>query len=122
MPRLLLAATLLAALAFSAPALAQGARHGAHHGAPAAAADTPATRAFKQANDKMHRDMDIRFTGNADRDFVAGMIAHHQGAIDMAKVVVQHGSDPEIRKLAEAIIAAQETEIAQMKAWQSRQR
>ena len=43
--------------------------------------------------------MDIAFTGDADLDFVNGMIAHHQGAIDMAKVVVGFGKDAEIRKL-----------------------
>lgn len=122
----LAAATLLAALALSAPAFAQAAMHGPQHGAPAAAAapaaDTPATQAFKQANDKMHRDMAIRFTGDADRDFVAGMIAHHQGAIDMARVLLQYGKDAQIRKMAEGIIAAQEGEIADMKAWQARQR
>lgn len=107
-------------LLFASPALAQS---GGHHGHGAAAAgDAPSTRAYKQANDKMHRDMSIRFSGDADRDFVAGMIAHHQGAIDMAKVVLQHGKDAEIRKLAHEIIAAQEKEIAQMKEWQAKRR
>ncbi len=56
-------------------------------------------------------------TGDADRDFVASMIPHHQDAIDMAKIVLERGKDEEVRKLAEAVIAAQGTEIAQMKAW-----
>jgi uncharacterized protein (DUF305 family) len=65
----------------------------------------------------MHKDMAISFSGNADADFAKGMIPHHQGAIDMAKVVLAHGKDPELRKLATDIIAAQDKEIAFMQAW-----
>ena len=65
----------------------------------------------------MHEGMDITFTGNADIDFVRGMIPHHQGAVDMAKTVLAFGKDPQIRKLAEEIVKAQESEIALMQAW-----
>ena len=72
---------------------------------------------YAEAMETMHKDMMIDPTGDADADFVRGMIPHHQGAIDMAKVVVEKGKDPEIKKLAEEIIAAQEKEIAFMKSW-----
>lgn len=65
----------------------------------------------------MHKNMMIKPTGDADADFVLGMIPHHQGAIDMAKIVLEHGKDPEIKKLAEEVVRAQESEIAFMKAW-----
>ena len=79
--------------------------------------DGPSSLAFQGINMKMHDAMNITFTGNADVDFVAGMIPHHQGAIDMAKTVLAFGKDPEVRKLAEEIIKAQEGEIALMNEW-----
>ena len=65
----------------------------------------------------MHKGMDIIFTGNSDVDFVRGMIPHHQGAIDMAKTVLAFGKDPEVRKLAEEIVKAQESEINLLQNW-----
>ena len=78
---------------------------------------TATMKAYTAANDKMHRDMNIPMTGNADVDFVQGMIPHHQGAVDMAKIVLQSGADPEIKTMAQATLAAQEKEIAMFRAW-----
>jgi uncharacterized protein (DUF305 family) len=67
---------------------------------------------------KMQHDMaSAPITGDADKDFVSMMIPHHQGAVEMAKLELQYGKDPEIRKLASAIIAAQNEELDQMKKW-----
>lgn len=113
---------LMAAIAAPSLAAAQGAHHGGHSGhsmpAPSApVADTPATKAYRDANAKMHRNMDIPFSNDADVDFVRGMIPHHQGAIDMAKVVLEHGKDEQARKWAADVIREQEREIAEMQAW-----
>jgi uncharacterized protein (DUF305 family) len=96
--------------------------HDAHAGhampaAPADIANLPSVKAYTAGNDRMHKDMSISFTGNADVDFVKGMVPHHQGAIDMAKIVLEHGKDPQIRRLAREIIKAQNSEIAMMRAW-----
>lgn len=68
----------------------------------------------------MHRNMDIRYSNDVDVDFVRGMIPHHKGAVAMAKVALRYSKDPEIRKLAEDIIKAQDVEIAQMEAFLKR--
>ena len=81
---------------------------------------SPSSLAFQGINMKMHNAMDIAFTGNADVDFVKGMIPHHAGAADMAKTVLAFGKDPEVRKLAEEIVKAQESEIAFMQGWLKR--
>ena len=96
--------------------------HGGHsgHSTPAQTArtpDTPATQGYRQANETMHKNMDIAFSGNADIDFVRGMIPHHQGAIDMAKVALQHAKDEQVRQWAQDVIREQEREIAEMQAW-----
>ena len=79
--------------------------------------DSPATAAFKAASATMHSTMTIPYTGNPDVDFIAGMIPHHQGAVDAARVVLQYGSDPEVRAFAQTVIDAQVAEIAWMTEW-----
>ncbi len=78
---------------------------------------TPADKAFAASMHTMMTNMNVKPTGNPDKDFVIMMMPHHQGAIDMAKVELQYGKDPELRQLATDIVAAQEKEIAEMKAW-----
>jgi uncharacterized protein (DUF305 family) len=81
-------------------------------------ADDPAVRAYMEAADRMHAAMaGVEYTGDPDIDFARGMIPHHQAAIDMARVVIEHGEDPEMRRLAEEIIEAQEREIAELEDW-----
>lgn len=101
---------ILFALTMGAYAQEPAADAHAGHGATAAAAQEAAMH-------KMHEDMAVTPSGDPDVDFVRGMIPHHQGAIDMAKIVLEHGDDPEIRKLAEEVIAAQEGEIQMMRDW-----
>ena len=95
------------------------AQHEGHSHMPAVSeiSMSQSTKDFETVNNKMHRDMAITFSGNPDKDFLAGMIPHHQGAIDMAEVVLKHGSDPKVRKLAQDIITAQKKEIADMQEW-----
>lgn len=78
---------------------------------------TEAMLLYMEANDRMHAAMAIEFTGDTDVDFIRGMIPHHEGAVEMARIVLEHGEDPKVRELAEGIVAAQEAEIAWMKEW-----
>jgi uncharacterized protein (DUF305 family) len=88
------------------------------HGAPAHAADNGHRSAYAASMAKMHKDMEAGATAaDADVAFVKGMIPHHQGAIDMARIQLQYGSDPVNRARAEHIIAEQERELEAMKQW-----
>ena len=130
--RLLLAAALLVAAGGSATAQPMPGHGAAHH------VHRPATlppvvggaagRAVNKAavGTRFQRDMDAGMarmmqdmhaappSGNVDADFLAMMIPHHAGAVDMARLVLQHGQDPATRQLAEDIIAGQTTEIDSM--------
>jgi uncharacterized protein (DUF305 family) len=105
-------AAMLACLA-AAPAWAQ-------QMAPVPGMANPTDKAF--AADMMAMDKGMagaKMTGDADQDFVAMMIPHHQGAIAMAQTELQYGTDPALRQMAMDIIGFQTTEINEMKAWQA---
>ncbi|MFZ4540830.1 MAG: CopM family metallochaperone [Rickettsiales bacterium] len=72
---------------------------------------------YGTAMKKMHHAMMIDYTGDADLDFVRGMIAHHQGAIDMASIWMHEGSNPDLKEFVTGIVTAQSQEIAWMQRW-----
>ncbi|OYV44011.1 MAG: hypothetical protein B7Z75_05975 [Acidocella sp. 20-57-95] len=85
-----------------------------------AGGSSAADQEFAAGMTKMNNGMaGAPMTGNTDQDFVAMMIPHHQGAVDMAKTELKYGKDPELLALSREIIAAQDKEIAQMKRWQA---
>lgn len=95
---------------------------GPEPGAPEAPFVASTAKSFDQLMDDamrvMHRDMhNGPLTGDHDRDFVAMMIPHHQGAIDMAKVLLLYGEDEQLRRLAQEIIADQQNEVQLMRLW-----
>lgn len=82
---------------------------------------TPASEAYMKAMDKMNESMMAQpMTGDADHDFASMMRAHHQSAVDMAKVEIQYGKDPEMTKLAKKVIEDQSKEIKQLDKWLER--
>jgi uncharacterized protein (DUF305 family) len=69
----------------------------------------------QSAMQKMMVDMAVKPTGDIDADFAAMMIPHHQGAIDMAEAELRHGSNEQLRRIAQEIIVEQQQEIAAMR-------
>jgi uncharacterized protein (DUF305 family) len=115
----------LAACLCGGNALSQELRHSQGHGArPApfvASTEKPFPALMADAMAVMEDGMQrAPLTGVAEHDFVAMMIPHHQGAIDMAKALLVYSSDPQLRNLAQGIITDQQNEIRVMQAWLQR--
>ncbi len=113
--------SLFAVLAAS-PVLAQApapAMPGTSQGAPQGMAASANHMEMMRQMEVMNKTMtDTPMTGNPDQDFVSMMTPHHQGAIDMARIYLRDGKDPAIRRMAQKVIADQEREIREFKAWQ----
>lgn len=114
---------LVYAIIFLLPAIYAFAEHPAHDNSKAltpfrASSDKPFAVLMDEAISVMHQNMNAaQKTGDPDHDFVTMMIPHHQGAIDMAKVLLLNGKEQEIRNLSQGIISAQLNEIGFMTAW-----
>ena len=84
----------------------------------ASSADKVFDQSMAEMMNVMHEGMHgAPFSSKPDRDFVTMMIPHHQGALDMAKAVLLHGEDPQMRRLAQEIITNQQSEIELMQLW-----
>lgn len=114
MKKLLIAFAIIATISTVALAAQDASMH--HMGDEHTEAAAPAN-IYEPAMQEMHNGMMVETTGDADVDFVRGMIPHHEGAVAMAKILKENGKDPELQKLADDIIAAQDKEIAFMKDW-----
>ncbi len=85
----------------------------AHHGSA-----SPMLQEYTDSMTQMHNEMMMGMAYNdPDSAFAQGMLGHHIGAVDMAKIELKYGTDPEMRALAQEIIDAQQPEIEQMQKW-----
>ena len=107
----------LSAVAISNYAQANEQSHQAHMNMPMST-DSAIQQELMQGMNQMNQDM-MAAAQYKDPDvaFAAGMLPHHIGAVKMAEVELKYGKDPEMRKLAENIINAQQAEIEQMQKW-----
>ena len=123
--RFLAPAPVFAQMTSPMPMASAGMMHPASHGqcsslrsAMMSKMHSPADRSMMNSMMGMHDSMmHAQMTGNADHDFLAMMIPHHEAAVQMAKDELKYGKDPKVRALAQRIISAQQKEIAQMTSW-----
>lgn len=102
-------------IAALATMMAAGAVSLGAHAAGASADETPYLSENETAMTKMMDDMSVKPTGDVDRDFVAMMTPHHQGAIDMAKAELRYGHNEQLRRIAQQIVIEQQQEIVAMR-------
>lgn len=115
-----LALATVAALSLAAPIAATAQSTTTHSGMASSSAtkmDMP-DMPMRKSMDNMHEKMSaMPISGNQDVDFANMMRMHHQGAMDMAKIELDKGKNPEMRSAAKKIIAAQKKEIAAFDRW-----
>ena len=92
--------------------------HGAMGHAPA---QTEADKLYAEGEAEMHRLMAAASGNTPDESYINKMIAHHQGAVAMARTALANAKDPQVRQWAQGVIDAQEREIAEMRAWKPAQ-
>lgn len=78
---------------------------------------TGGNQAFAASEAEMHQLMAAASGETVDEAYIAKMIAHHQGAVAMAEIALRDSRDPEVRRMAQAVIDTQTREIAEMRAW-----
>jgi uncharacterized protein (DUF305 family) len=81
----------------------------------ASTVDGPFMAQINAAMNKMMAAMDVKPQGSVDKDFVATMVPHHQGAIDMAIAELRYGHNEQLRRIAQEIIVTQQQEIVAMR-------
>ncbi len=81
---------------------------------------TASTDAYRDAATQLQLDMAIPYSGKPDKDFAALSAAYQKGAAAAARIELQHGTDPEMRRLAQQVIASAEKELALLQAWQAK--
>lgn len=106
--------SLTASVIWAGSSLAHGSDHADEVGAPLAS--------YRTAMQTMNQDLStMPSSGDADRDFASLMARHHQAAIDVARVELQYGRDPEMRRTAQQVIQKQQQEISDLRTWLARQ-
>jgi len=101
------------------PALAAPSTQHTSHAQGSMRANAPYWDALMESMTRMHSAMSSTSpSADADTDFVALMLPHHQAAIDMARIELTFGKDAQLRRLAQEIVTDQESEIQLMKLWQ----